>query len=587
MYLENSNSRYRKAAALAFASVQDTLMANELGLSLLHDSDSEVRTAAAIALGQTSCAASAEALIQSLAQEKDKNVLREVLEALGKVLPTNKTGVLTSYKTQDALTEEGKAWGLYRLGLRRITDKPVVDAAYQHLQSKNEATLLGAAHFFARVTLPDFADDKKLLQAAATHSSAFVRMAAVLGLRNVKSDSVRLFIQEKSKDEDARVRVSAVRALRSFPFAVVNETLFDHLQDTSLQVRVAAAEALNNFATKDAAPKLVLAADTASDWRVQSTLYEVAASLDPQSSTFESIKLKYEGATNSYHKAALLNVLGRSATNYSFVGQELIESTDPIVLSSAASSLTACNNAADFTEKDKPALLNWYQQAIAKGDAAVTGIIAQVLGDSTKNYKPLIKDVGFLKDARAKLSLPKDNESIQPLEAALAYLEGRKAEEVRNEFNHPIDWAVVEKIAEGQVAIIKTTQGDITLKLLTNEAPGSVANFVMLINQHYFNGKFFHRVVPNFVIQAGCNRGDGYGSEDYSIRSEFTQRHYKEGSIGMASAGKDTEGTQWFITHSPTPHLDGRYTIFAEVTSGMSVVNKIGVGDKIIEVVIQ
>jgi cyclophilin family peptidyl-prolyl cis-trans isomerase len=91
-------------------------------------------------------------------------------------------------------------------------------------------------------------------------------------------------------------------------------------------------------------------------------------------------------------------------------------------------------------------------------------------------------------------------------------------------------------------------------------------------------------VVPNFVIQGGCNRGDGFGSEDYSIRSEFNLRRYTEGSVGMASAGKDTEGTQWFITHSPTPHLDGRYTIFATVSKGMEVVHAMEVGDKIIDV---
>ncbi len=587
LFLSHKNSIYRKEAALAFASVQDTLAAEALSHSLLHDSDSEVRSSAAFALGQTPCVVSSDALTKSLSQEKDEIVLREVLEALGKVLPTQQLTTLIAYQPKNTNTEAGKAWGIYRLGLRRITDSVVVKAAYQNLSSTHEETLLATTNFFARTTLVDFNDDQDLLQVSSAHSNVLVRIAATQGLRNVKSDSVRLLLQERTKDTDERVRVSAVRALRSFDFADVKETFFKTLSDKSLQVRVAVAEALNNFATKDAAPQLKLMADSASDWRVQSTLYEVVASLDPKPATFESIKLKYEQATNSYHKAALLNVLGRSANNVSFVGKELIDSNDPIVLSSAAQSLTSCNNATDFKEKDKPLLLQWYQQAITKGDAAVTGIIAQVLGDSTKNYKPLIKDVNFLKEARAKLSLPKDNESIQPLEAALAYLEGRKAEEVKNEFNHPIDWNLVNTILENQTVFIKTTKGNIILKLLVNEAPGSVVNFVMLAKQHYFDEKFFHRVVPNFVIQAGCNRGDGYGSEPYSIRSEFTNRRYKEGSIGMASAGKDTEGTQWFITHSPTPHLDGRYTIFAEVTSGMEVVNAIEVGDKIIEVSIQ
>jgi cyclophilin family peptidyl-prolyl cis-trans isomerase len=155
---------------------------------------------------------------------------------------------------------------------------------------------------------------------------------------------------------------------------------------------------------------------------------------------------------------------------------------------------------------------------------------------------------------------------------------------VANEFNHPIDWEFVKTIPHDQQVRIQTSKGDIIIQLLVEEAPGSVANFLQLTNSGYFNGKNFHRVVPNFVIQGGCNRGDGWGSEDYSIRSEFSRRKYKEGSVGMASAGKDTEGTQWFITHSPTPHLDGRYTIFAEVVSGMDVVHQMAVGDQIIRV---
>ena len=93
--------------------------------------------------------------------------------------------------------------------------------------------------------------------------------------------------------------------------------------------------------------------------------------------------------------------------------------------------------------------------------------------------------------------------------------------------------------------------------------------------------KVFHRVVPNFVIQGGCPRGDGWGNSDYTIRSEFADLRYQEGFVGMASAGKDTEGCQWFITHSPTPHLDGSYSIFAKVIEGMEVVHQIQVGDEI------
>ena len=155
---------------------------------------------------------------------------------------------------------------------------------------------------------------------------------------------------------------------------------------------------------------------------------------------------------------------------------------------------------------------------------------------------------------------------------------------LKNAYNHPIPWNDIKKTSHDQKAIIKTSKGNITIKLFVNEAPGSVANFILLASNKFYDNKYFHRVVPNFVVQGGCPRGDGFGSEDYSIRSEFSRRRYKTGSIGMASAGKDTEGTQWFITHSPTPHLDGRYTIFAEVESGMDIVHKLEVGDKILSI---
>ena len=123
------------------------------------------------------------------------------------------------------------------------------------------------------------------------------------------------------------------------------------------------------------------------------------------------------------------------------------------------------------------------------------------------------------------------------------------------------------------------------MKLFPDRAPESVTSFVQLIKQGYYNGKAFHRVVPNFVVQTGCPRGDGFGGLDFTLRSELAGSYYDdEGYVGMASAGPHTEGPQFFITHSPTPHLDGRYTIIGKVSSGMDVVHQLGIGDKITQI---
>ena len=139
----------------------------------------------------------------------------------------------------------------------------------------------------------------------------------------------------------------------------------------------------------------------------------------------------------------------------------------------------------------------------------------------------------------------------------------------------------MEMLNEKYNAEIITSKGKITIELFPGIAPFTVLNFIDLANKNFYNGTIFHRVVPNFVIQGGDNTGTGFGSPGYSIRSEFSSLTYSTGVVGMASSGKDTEGSQFFITHSPQYHLDGKYTIFGFVTKGMDVVDKIIVGDKI------
>jgi cyclophilin family peptidyl-prolyl cis-trans isomerase/HEAT repeat protein len=134
------------------------------------------------------------------------------------------------------------------------------------------------------------------------------------------------------------------------------------------------------------------------------------------------------------------------------------------------------------------------------------------------------------------------------------------------------------------VATINTDKGVFKLELLPDVAPLTVDNFVELARRGYFNNIAFHRVVPNFVVQGGDPRGDGNGGPGYQIRCEINEVPYARGAVGMALSGKDTGGSQWFITHSPQPHLDGGYTVFARVVEGMEIVDRITRGDRILAI---
>lgn len=136
-------------------------------------------------------------------------------------------------------------------------------------------------------------------------------------------------------------------------------------------------------------------------------------------------------------------------------------------------------------------------------------------------------------------------------------------------------------------AVLTTEKGEFTIVFNPEEAPLTVDNWVKLARAGYFNGLAVHRVVPNFVMQDGDPRGDGNGGPGWSIRCEMNMLPFDRGVVGMALSGKDTGGSQWFVTHSPQPHLDGGYTVFGYVNDkDMMVVDKIARGDKILKVVI-
>ncbi|HXH71026.1 MAG TPA: peptidylprolyl isomerase [Pyrinomonadaceae bacterium] len=134
-------------------------------------------------------------------------------------------------------------------------------------------------------------------------------------------------------------------------------------------------------------------------------------------------------------------------------------------------------------------------------------------------------------------------------------------------------------------AILTTEKGTFTIEFFPEDAPLTVDNFIKLARRNYFNGLAIHRVVPNFVMQDGDPRGDGNGGPGWEIRDEINMVEYERGAVGMALSGKDTGGSQWFVTHSPQPHLDGGYTVFGRVNqTDMKIIDNLARGDKILSV---
>ncbi len=579
VYFTHNNPSLRAQAALAAASMQSEALVPGL-VKLLTDEDSTVVASAAFALGQLGDKAKAQTIVSAL-KTTEPSVANVTLEAFGKTVQAGERHEPLTTAGKSTELQSGVAWALYRLGTRALADSTDIQLAASLLKSADPNARLGAAHFFQRATYKISTPPQEWVDALSDTNPEVV-MALTRGLGKF-DDRVLPLIANAARHPDYRVRVNACVALRSKSWANVKELTGTLLKDSNTHVVVAASEFVAGATPVVDSSWVADAARASTHWRAQANLFGCALKLHPSKSVGSEVKTMFQHSASVYQQAALLSALASDADNYSFIFEQFKNGKAPVILSTAANALATINRSPAFRPTWKDEFWGMYRWIIEQGDAGSISAVCSVLADSTLGYRSISPDVSFLETAKAKLSLPRDFETYVPLTEALNHLKGLPPPTpLKNDFNHPIDWKLATTLANDQTVTIETTKGKIVMALLIDEAPGSVVNFVKLVNEHYFDGRYFHRVVPNFVIQTGCHRGDGFGSEDYSIRSEFTTRKYKTGSVGMASAGKDTEGTQWFITHSPTPHLDGRYTIFAEVISGMEVVHAIEIGDQII-----
>jgi cyclophilin family peptidyl-prolyl cis-trans isomerase/HEAT repeat protein len=589
-YLGHDKPQYRTEAALAFASVQDTLAVPPL-LHMLTDTVVAVRKAAAYALGQIGHSRAESGLLQHLKQEQHPQVQAELLEALGKVATPAGAVLLNSYMPPNPTAKAGQAWGLLRAGLRQqVTQQGTAEAVHLLAPDNPLEARLAAAHYLARAPKIDLAPYRQQLLTVATSEEApEVRMAVVQSLAKLKANDKANFLSNIAQsDPDYRVRLSAVRAMGGLEFEEIKEAVLAALQDKNINTTVAASEFLLANPAGVETEALLQLLPQLQDARVRGNLiWVILHNSQPQNKTYLNTRYRqqYQNARTPYDRAHLLKALAGDYGNYTYIADEMFAAREPVVATTAMDALILMRQQQGFPRNLERELAEIFRKAVGSGDVALVGMAAAAIRDPKLNLRGQYRDYSFLVQAQQKLQLPRDMETNIELQKTLDYLNNKSESATpQNPFTHPIDWAMVKTIPADQQVVIRTEKGAITLQLFVEDAPGSVANFVELTQQDFFDSLYFHRVVPNFVAQGGDKRGDGWGSSDYSIRSEFAPLRYGEGYVGMASAGKDTESNQWFITHSPTPHLDGRYTIFAKVIAGMDIVHQLEVGDRILDV---
>jgi peptidylprolyl isomerase len=605
-FLQASSPAVRGRAALALARLQDSTTVDDLGGVLLGDKVVEVRREAAFALGQIGHRSALAPLSTAAERDSDLEVRALALEALGKVGDARGTPIcvaaLAARETE--LRREG-ALALWRIADPRA-QRPLTDA----LRDPDPEVRWGAAY-----ALEKMADTAAVVRAMASvvgDSSARVRAYAARTLGRMRSRLGTGLLLDLLEDPDLAVRVNAARSLGQIADSSAVPQLLSHLADPHPYVRESAAAALGQIGDAMAAPAVREAgADPESGVRAATatTLSRLLAgeearrALEPFLADRESYvraqaasalgrlsdpeseadlvallggKLPGGGKAEARERAAAASALGeRKAAGARSALVSALDSGDAALVASAAEALGAMG---------------------ASDSATVAALEAAARASASPNEPDIAVGVlEALATLKATAALPLGVEllrspQVQTREAARKLVRALVSEEEAARLeaeNAPPAWKPAALAPyrtappAARRAVLETSRGRITLDLFSGDAPRTVANFVQLAEKGYFDGTVFHRVVPNFVIQDGDPTRTGWGGPGYAIRCEYNRHRYRAGALGMALAGKDTGGSQFFLTHSPQPHLDGRYTVFGQVRTGMDVVQRVQVGDGI------
>ena len=608
--LTDPEGRVRRRAALAVGRVGLPEGVDPL-LPLLSDADVEVRQMAAFALGLIGHASARPMLVQAL-QDAEPIVQGRAAEALGLIADRSDAeavsamvrtriaaGALAGIEPDDlryplAPPVEAVRLGLYalvRLGSYEALAAAALDAGGQPVSRWWPVAYALQRAADARAVPALLA----LLNTPGRYTAAF----AVRGLVTTKAAQAAATIRPivEQRRGDAAVLVQAIRAVAALGDKAAMPALIKIIADPSvapslrLEVMTAIAT-LADGATADVLVELIsdrlpgvrggalralarvdpdvfiatlAGLEPDADWTVRAAEATALASL-PADRSLPRLSLLLEDKDPRVVPAAIAALSTARPAGVEKMLLTALRADDFVVRAAAATALGAIKSVAAVQP-----LLEAYREAAGDSTyvaraAIMTAVTAIEPASGRQLLQQALADRDWALRVRAATLLKE--QGVADADTMLRpAVPGRPVEDPA--------WQAVVAPTFSPHAFIDTDKGIIEIELAVLDAPLTVSNFITLARQGFFNGVAIHRVVPDFVVQDGDPRGDGEGGPGYTIRDELNQRPYLRGTVGMALDWEDTGGSQFFITHSPQPHLDARYTVFGHVVSGMEIVDRI------------
>jgi cyclophilin family peptidyl-prolyl cis-trans isomerase/HEAT repeat protein len=610
--LGDPEGRVRRRAALALGRVRLAEAVPALADRLANDSEPEVKQMAAFALGLIGDATARTPLLTALTDQQPiiQGRAAEALALIGDksdapaiatmVQAHLKAGALNGIEPDDVTyplspPAEAARLGLYALTRLATYDQiaaSVLDGSGQPvsrwwpvafaLQRANDARAIPA--LLSLLNTPGRYTAAFAARGLGTHKAAAARplfrqvieqrraptaviVQAIRGLVNMgesaAAESLLAIYDDMSADPE--LRVEALTGFAALAGVESMDLLLDLLSDRAPVARAAAIRALARV-DPDTFMSALSTMEPDRDWTVRIAVATALGSI-PADRSSSLLTAMLSDRDQRVIPAALNAIAAAHLPNAESLLLQQLKADDFVIRANAAAALAGLKSTTAV-----PGLTDAYRESLNDTTYVARAAILVALNQlSPAAARPLLQEA--LRDREWAVRV----RSLTLLRAANVTEFGPDA--IRPAApGRPVDdpaWKAIVAPAFSPHAFIETDKGTIEIELAVTDAPVTVDNFVTLARKGFFDGTAIHRVVPDFVVQDGDPRGDGEGGPGYSIRDEINQRPYLRGTVGMALDWEDTGGSQFFITHSPQPHLDARYTVFGHVVNGMDVVDRL------------
>ena len=614
------DSSVRRIAAAGAGRIGD-LRATPLLIPLLADPDSTVRVSAAFALGLLGDTAAVQPLIDRLTglPALDATTAVEAVTALAKIGgPASGAFFAGVLGGKAALSQEDREPARREIVLQswRLGRFAPVANLLPFMDDTNPGARWRAVYALGRLRAPAAA---ARLLVTLHDPESYIRSLAARALTlnyakaaNLAPATIGDLLARLASDANAQVRINALTALGSYADSTLAVRIVPQLDDPIPNVQVAAAEAMGNLGGSEASKGLARLGAGKGPFAVRRAALVALGSAD--AARFATVSAPWQKSADWRERAAAAEGTAARAPG---PNPWFLSDRDGRVVAAGLQAWSVTVPGPD------PAIVAAARRLLGHADAGVRSVAADIVsraadvadlpplaamyGHTTRDSFPdaalsALKGILAIRKSSPAAPARVDREFLQTSARPADYLIRRWAEE--NWPEAAARWGTAYPIATGRttqeyrdlvrkfitrpdslarpkVTIETEQRGPITIELLGPDAPLTVANFLRLVDRHFFDGNRWHRVVPNFVVQDGDPRGDGFGGPGGAIRDEINMNRYDGPMLGMALSGPDTGASQWFINLSAQPHLDGTYTVFGRVVDGTGNLIRITQGDLI------